>query len=73
MHERNINNIKDERVIRVEQQNIAQEQYNQAERRQEGNIGYDPYLDKEVKMLENKLEAAKENRRRNSIRLESEC
>jgi hypothetical protein len=73
MHDRNIDNIKDERVIRMSQQNQAQQEYNQAERRYEANEEYDPYIDTEIKVLERKLEAAKENRRRNSIRLESEC
>jgi len=73
MHERNIDNIKDERVVRLEQQNLAQKQYDTAERRKEGTVEYDPYIDNEVKVLERKLEAAKENRRRNSLRLENEC
>jgi outer membrane biogenesis lipoprotein LolB len=73
MHERNIDNIKDERVVRLEQQNLAQKQYDIAERRQEGTVEYDPYINNEVKVLERKLEAAKENRRRNSLRLENEC
>jgi len=33
MHERNIDTIKDERVVNVEQQNLAQKQYDQAEQR----------------------------------------
>jgi hypothetical protein len=73
MHDRNIDNIKDERVIRMSQQNQAQQEYDAAERRMEATEEYDPYVDTEIKVLERKLEAAKESRRRNSIRLESEC
>lgn len=73
MHERNIDNIKDERVLRMTQQNEAQREYDQCERKRECTVECDPSLDNEIHVLERKLDAAKENRRRNSLKLESEC